>query len=282
MSIRGGLPRAVERAVAVEATALQVFVKSARQWAAAPLAAAEVEAFRSQLDEHGLGRHTLAHGTYLMNLAAPAGEVRERSLHVLGVELERCARFGIPYLVVHPGSHLGAGEEAGCERVAGALDQVLDAGEAPMILLEVTAGQGTCLGWRFAHLGWILEHARASARLGVCFDTCHALAAGYELRDSRAFEATFAEFDRSIGLERLRAFHLNDSRGKLGSRTDRHAHIGEGRLGLDPFRRLLNDRRFRELPMVLETPKGEDLAEDRRNLQVLRALVERGADGARR
>ena len=273
MSISGGLARAIERAAAVEATALQVFVKSARQWAAPPLETEDVEAFRDGLRRQGLERYTLAHSAYLINLASPDDAVRERSIEALAVELGRCDRLGIPYLVLHPGSHVGSGEETGLRRVAQALDRLLSRSGEVTVLLENTAGQGSNLGHRFEHLGTILDSAESSDRLGVCFDTCHALAAGYELAGAASYERTFAELDRTIGLERLRAFHLNDSKFGPGSRRDRHEHIGEGQVGLDGFRRLVNDGRFREIPMVLETPKGEDLAEDRRNLSVLRSLA---------
>ena len=278
MSIAGGMARAVERACSVGATALQLFVKSANQWAARRFAAGEPEAFRAAVREAGLARHTLAHASYLINLASPNRSLWNRSLEALRVELERCETLGIPYLVLHPGSHVGAGERPGLSRVVRALDRALDAGGAHAVssvtvLLELTAGQGTNLGCSFEQLGWILDRAACSDRLGVCFDTCHVLAAGYEFRDADSYRETFEEFDQRIGLRRLRAFHLNDSKGPLGSRRDRHTHIGLGEVGLEAFRLILHDRRFRELPKVLETPKGDDLAEDRRNLAVLRQMA---------
>lgn len=292
MSIAGGLTRAIDRAEQVQATALQVFVKSARQWDARPLEREETHLFRRRLNTAGLSAYTLAHSSYLINLASPERTLRERSIRALRDEVARCASLGIPYLVLHPGSHVGLGEERALERVTAALDRILAPRRTAargnpslvgvMVLLEVTAGQGTNLGSRFEHLAWILEHARSTDRLAVCFDTCHALAAGYELRDERSFNATFAEFDRLIGLDRLLAFHLNDSKYGLGSRKDRHEHIGQGELGLAAFRFLLNDRRFAGLPMVLETPKGEDLAEDRENLSVLRSLIRSGKRGGSR
>jgi deoxyribonuclease-4 len=284
MSIGGGLHRAVERAEQVEATALQVFVKSSRQWSAKPLTRSEVAAFREGTEAHGLTPYTLAHGTYLINLASPDDDLWRKSLKAFRLEVDRCARLGIPYLVVHPGAHVGAGERAGMTRVARALRRALrdrkatsatPAGDGVTVLLENTAGQGTNLGNRFEQLAWMIERSGVEDRLGVCFDTCHALAAGYDIRTARAFRATVAEFDRTVGLERLKAFHLNDSKFGPGSRRDRHEHIGKGRVGLEAFRLILNDRRFRGLPMVLETPKGEDLAEDRENLSVLRSLVGR-------
>jgi len=273
MSISGGLYRAVERAVEVEATALQVFVKSSRQWAAKPLEPSEIDAFREAISDRGLGPYTLAHATYLINLASPDDTLWGRSIEAFRFEVDRCAALGIPYLVFHPGSHVGSGEQAGLARVARALSRAAAASSEVMPLLEVTAGQGTNLGHRFEHIAWVIEHAAVGDRLGVCFDTCHALAAGYEFRDAHSFRETFAAFESTIGLNRLKAFHLNDSKFGLGSRRDRHEHIGKGEVGLDAFRLILDDRRFRDLPMVLETPKGEDLAEDRENLTLLRSLI---------
>jgi deoxyribonuclease-4 len=286
MSIAGGLPLAVERAASVGATALQVFVKSSNQWAARPFLAGEAEAFRASVHAAGLHRHTVAHASYLINLASPDEALWRRSVAALGEEAARCSVLGIPYLVVHPGSHVGAGAEAGIERVSRALDACL--GSRPVrgippaavaagfeVVLEVTAGQGATLGSKFEEISAILDRSESTRRVGVCFDTCHALAAGYEFRDARSYRETFDAFDRVVGIDRLRVFHLNDSKGGLGSRLDRHEHIGRGQVGLEAFRLVLRDRRFRDLPMLLETPKGEDLAEDRENLAILRAMVER-------
>jgi deoxyribonuclease-4 len=278
MSIGGGMHRAVERAAEVEATALQVFVKSSRQWSARPLDPAEVDDFRRRIEERDLARFTLAHASYLINLASPDAALWEKSVQAFGVEIARCAELGIPYLVVHPGSHVGSGEQAGMTRVAQALERLLDgrgaaSSSAVTVLLETTAGQGTNLGHTFEQIGWILSHSGVEERLGVCFDTCHVLAAGYDIRDAASLRRTWKQFDEIIGLAHLKAFHLNDSKFGPGSRRDRHEHIGKGQAGIEPFRSIVNDRRFRELPMVLETPKGEDLAEDRENLSLLRSLV---------
>jgi len=280
MSIAGGLHRAVGRAAAVGATALQIFVKSARQWGAAPLARDGVLAFRAAVEAAGLGRHLMAHACYLINLASARSELRRKSVEALEIEIDRCAQLGVPYLVLHPGSHDGSGTEAGLERVARGLERVFRptarsaaARRSVSVLLETTAGQGRALGSSFDELAWVLDHAASAGRLGVCFDTCHAFAAGHELRDRRSYRATFEELDRSVGLARVRAFHLNDSVHGLGSRRDRHEHIGRGKLGLEAFRLILNDPRFGDRPMVLETPKGEDLAEDALNLGVLRAMI---------
>lgn len=277
MSIAGGMPSAIERARSVEATALQVFVKSSNQWAARPFADGEVAAYREAARTAGLERYTLAHASYLINLASPDPALWEKSVTAFAVELERCTELGIPWLVVHPGAHVGSGVAAGIARVAKAMDRALTRGKTPGagVLLENTAGQGSTLGARFEELGQMIRATKHGDRIGICFDTCHALAAGYDLRTSPAYRETMAALEDAVGLDKIRAFHLNDSKGDLGSRRDRHEHIGKGKLGLDPFRLILNDERFRELPMVLETDKGEDLAEDRMNLGVLRSVVGR-------
>jgi len=277
MSIAGGMEQAVERACRVEATALQIFVKSSNQWAARPFTDGEAERFRLANREADLTRFTMAHTSYLINLASPKPDLLERSRAALGIELDRCAELGVPSLVLHPGSHVGQGEEAGLEAVAASLDAVLGAragDDEGIILLETTAGQGTNLGSSFEQLAAILDMAACRDRLGVCIDTCHLLAAGYEFRDPESFRELMHQFDEIIGLQRLRGVHLNDSKTDLGSRKDRHDHIGDGFVGLDGFRSFMNDRRFRDIPMVLETPKGEDLAEDSHNLDVLRGLVD--------
>ena len=277
MSIAGGMERAVERARSVGATALQVFCKSANQWRARPLVSDEVARFRDAMREADLADHTLSHCSYLINLASPDDALWRRSVEALREELARCVALGIRWVVLHPGSHVGSGEDAGLDRVANGLDAALDGPDAVegdvTVLLENTAGQGTNLGHRFEHLAALIERAACGDRLGVCFDTCHALAAGYEFRDAASCAAMWSTFDRVIGLDRLRAFHLNDSKRERGSRRDRHEHIGRGEVGLEAFRLVLRDPRFRGLPMVLETPKDESLEYDRENLAVLRSLV---------
>ena len=274
MSIAGGLPQAIARARAVDATALQVFVKSSNQWAARPFAPGEVASYRSSSREAGLDRHTLAHASYLINLASPDETLWEKSVLAFRLELDRCDALGIPWLVVHPGAHVGSGVANGIARVAAALDRALATEEQGAgVLLETTAGQGTTLGARFEELGEILEASKHSDRVGICFDTCHAFAAGYEFRSAASYAETMAALDRAVGLARLHGFHLNDSKGDLGCRRDRHEHIGKGKVGLEAFRLILSDARFREVPMVLETEKGDDLTEDRVNLGVLRGLI---------
>jgi len=276
MSIAGGMPQAIARARSVEATALQVFVKSANQWAARPFAAGEVEAYRRAALDADLARHTIAHASYLINLASPADALWEKSIASFALELSRCRELSIPWLVVHPGSHVGSGVERGLARVAAALDRVLaEVPEGVGVLLEITAGQGAHLGSRFEELAEMLRVTKRSDRVGVCFDTCHALAAGYEFRDPASYASMMKAFDSAVGLDRLLGFHLNDSKGALGSRVDRHEHIGRGQVGLEGFRPILTDPRFADVPMVLETDKGDDLAEDRVNLGALRSLVTR-------
>ncbi|MFZ5762409.1 MAG: deoxyribonuclease IV [Thermodesulfobacteriota bacterium] len=274
MSVAGGLHLAFAHLRTVEGEALQIFTRNQRQWRAAPVGAAEAKAFRAAWQAAGRPP-VAAHDSYLINLASPKPEVAAKSLQALTDELERCAALGIPFLIMHPGAHLGAGTEQGLALVAANLDAALatakDA-DAVMVLLENTAGQGTTLGARFDELAGIIAASRHPARLGVCFDTCHAFAAGYDLRTPAAYRATFAEFDQAIGLERLRFFHLNDAIKGLGSRIDRHTHIGQGQIGSAGFRLLLTDHRFARHPMVLETPKGDDLAEDIENLRLLRRL----------
>lgn len=281
MSTAGGFAQAVERAQEVEATALQIFAKSARQWRAKPADPEEVERFRDACRAAGLVEHCLTHASYLINLASPDAALRQRSTEALVDELRRAEQLGIPSVVLHPGSHVGSGEDDGLRRVAESVDRAFaelerSGSTAVRLLLENTAGQGTNLGHRFEHLGRIVEECASAERLGVCFDTCHALAAGYDFREAAGYRATIDALGRAVGLSRVLAFHLNDSRFDLGSRRDRHEHIGQGQIGLPGFRRLLCDPRFRGVPMILETPKGEGAEEDRRNLETLRALARRG------
>jgi len=258
MSIAGGLPRAVDRAEASRCDALQIFTKSTGQWRARLLPPEEIALFRRRLDETGI-HPVVAHNSYLINLAAADPGLRARSIDALGAELDRADALGLQGLVMHPGSYTTGSESEGLELIARAIGGLLRARPRAktMILLEHTAGQGTNLGHRFEHLQKILECLQGSPRVGVCLDTCHLLAAGYDICSEQGYASTFEELDRLLGLDRVRVFHLNDSKRPCGSRVDRHEHIGKGCLGLDPFRRLLNDRRFDALPMILETPKLE-------------------------
>jgi deoxyribonuclease-4 len=273
-SIAGGLYKAFDRARSVGCETVQIFVKPNRAWAVKPLTEEDVTRFEAKAKETGIWP-VVGHASYLLNLSTPDEALWTKSRDVLLVELERCEALGLPYLVLHPGSHVGAGEPAGLARVAQALGEVHAATPdfRVQVLLETTAGQGSGLGYSFEHLAWLMERAPEGERLGVCFDTCHVFAAGYELRTPEGYAATMNNFDRVIGLKRLKAIHLSDSKGDLGSRKDRHEHIGKGHIGLQGFRHVLNDPRLAGLLGLLETPKSADLHEDRENLAVLRGLV---------
>lgn len=270
MSIAGGVDKALLRGWKLGCETIQIFTKNSRQWRARPLDEEEIERFRLNREKTGIAP-IIAHDSYLINLGSPKEDLWRRSVAAFVEELARCEALGIPYLVAHPGSHRGAGERAGLRRVADALEEIRARTEGfqVQVLLENTAGQGTSLGYRFEHLARLVEN---NGRLGICFDTCHALAAGYELRTREGYEGTFQELDELLGLHRLKVLHLNDSKGDLGSRVDRHEHIGRGCLGLEPFRILVNDQRFCDLPMILETPKEQGM--DARNLAVLRSLIQ--------
>lgn len=276
MSIAGSLHNALLAAEAHGCSTVQLFSKNASQWKAPELSEEDVRLFRRHLRRTRL-RQPIVHDSYLINLASPDEELYRRSLEAFVVELERAERLGCRYLVAHPGAFIDTDEETGLRRVATALDEVHRRcpGFRVQVLLETTAGQGTTLGHRFEHLARILELVADPARLGVCFDTCHVFAAGYSLAPEKEYRATFRAFDRIIGLGRLRVFHVNDSLKPQGSRVDRHAHIGRGHLGLEPFRLLVNDPRFRNRPMVLETAKeeGDNDDMDAVNLATLRDLV---------
>ncbi len=276
MSIAGGMDRAPLRGRQVGCDTMQVFTKSNRQWRARDLSDGEVEAFKANLKSTGIGP-VVAHDCYLVNLAAPRASLWKKSVSAFREEMDRAERLGIPYLVTHPGSHAGAGEAEGIRRVAEALNVLhaaLPRHGGARILLETTAGQGSSLGYRFEQLAAILDQVERAYRVGVCLDTCHVFAAGYDIRTTEGYRQTMRELDVCLGLHRLQVIHLNDSVQGLGSRVDRHAHIGEGGLGLEPFRRLLNDSAFRGIPMILETPKDDDFVKaDRRNLARLRRLL---------
>jgi deoxyribonuclease-4 len=275
MSIAGGVDKAFLKGKMVDCDAIQIFTKSSRQWASSPYTKEEIEAFAENRKETGIKR-VIAHDSYLLNLGSPDNLLRKKSILAFIDEVERCETLGVLNLVAHPGAHIGAGEEEGIKIIAQSLDEVHKAcpGYDVKVTLEITAGQGSCLGYRFEQIRNIFDATQESDRLTVCFDTQHAFAAGYDIRTKEGYDRTFTEFDETIGLGRLAAFHLNDSKKELNCRVDRHEHIGKGRIGLEGFRMLLNDSRFWGLPMCLETPKGPDLAEDRENLMLLRSLVD--------
>lgn len=273
-SISGGLYKAFERAKFVGCEVLQLFVRSNRCWNTKPLTDQEILLFKRKASETGIDL-VVGHSSYLINLASPEEALWRKSIDTLTEELKRCELLGIPYLVLHPGSHRGKGEEEGLKRIATALTKVYEiAGNFRVkILLETTAGQGTTLGNCFEHLAWIMENTPYGDNLGVCLDTCHIFAAGYDIRFVQAYEETMDIFNRIVGFQKLFAIHLNDSRGELGSRIDRHEHIGKGKIGLEAFRLILNDPRLHvDLPGFLETPKGNELISDRENLMILRSL----------
>ena len=274
MSIAGGVGNALLDGKKVDCDAIQIFTKSSRQWASKPYSKEEIEQFVINRKETGITK-VVAHDSYLLNLGSPDPALRVRSVAAFIDELERCEILGVTNLIAHPGAHVGAGEVAGIKTIAKSLDEIHKAcpGYDAKITLEITAGQGSNLGYRFEQIGDIMDATKESDRLRVCFDTEHAFAAGYDLRTPEGYERTFSEFDDAIGLDRLAAFHLNDSKKEFHSRVDRHEHIGKGFIGAAAFGLLMNDKRFWGLPMCLETPKGPDLKEDRENLTLLRSLI---------
>ncbi|QVL32020.1 deoxyribonuclease IV [Telmatocola sphagniphila] len=276
MSISGGYHKAIEAAEEFGCETFQMFNKNASQWKGKVLVDEEVELFKDKLSTTKL-KHPTAHDSYLINLASPDQALYQKSIDAFCEEIRRSDRFGLQYLVAHPGAHVESGEEAGLERIVSALDEVCETlGEFQvMVLLETTAGQGTTLGHRFEHLGYILKNVKSPDKFGVCLDTCHVFAAGYDISQRSGYKTTFEEFDRTIGLKQLRLFHLNDSKKPLGSRVDRHEHLGQGCIGKTAFELLVQDPRFAKHPMILETPKseGERKDMDRDNLKFLRQLV---------
>lgn len=275
MSIAGGLYKAIDRAVAAGCGTLQIFTRSSNQWKGKPVKDAEADLFRSAFTASGL-HEIISHDIYLINLAAPEGDTRDKSLAAFADEMSTCAQLGIGKIVMHPGSHLADAPEIGLKRVIEAFDQLF--AQVPqyegLILLETTAGQGSNLGRTFQELATIIEGSSFSDRFGVCFDTCHTFAAGYNTATPEGYTDVMEQFDRILGIQRLQCFHFNDSKKGLGSRVDRHEHIGKGALGLEPFRFIMNDSRFTNIPKILETPKGDDDSMDRENLALLRGLKE--------
>jgi len=279
-SIAGGYYRAVALAAEIGCDCVQLFTKNNNQWRAKALTDDDAARFQAALTKSGV-KHPLAHDSYLINLAAPDEDLWHKSLEAYAIELLRAEHLGIPYVVMHPGSYTTTSEAAGLKRIVQAFDQIHDkVGKLKTkTLLENTAGQGTALGWRFEHLAAIFDGVGEPKRLGVCIDTCHLLAAGYPISNAKNYEATIEKLDRTVGLKLVKAIHLNDSKKDLGSRVDRHEHIGRGKIGLEGFRLLLNDPRFAKVPMYLETPKEDANGEpngkvlDQMNLKTLRSLT---------
>jgi deoxyribonuclease-4 len=282
MSIAGGVSKAVDRAVAHGCEALQIFTKNANQWHSKPLDVAEVRAFRRRLEDTGI-RPVVSHASYLINLATTFPVLREQSIAAFVDELDRADALGLLGVVIHPGTCTAGTEEDALRLVADAIRQAFRARprRRTMVILEHTAGQGRTVGHRFEHLAAIIRHLRGSVRVGVCLDTCHLIASGYDIVTERGYQEAFAAFDRLVGLDRLKVFHANDSKRPCGSRVDRHEHIGRGCLGEEPFRRMLHDRRFAGLPMLIETEKSQRSTKagtietdpfDVKNLETLRRL----------
>ena len=284
MSVAGGLHHAVARGLAIGCDCLQIFVKNQRQWQARPLGRGAISAWHQAVEGSSLSP-LVAHSAYLINLASPDRAKRRRSLAALTDELRRCHQLAVGDLVLHPGSHMGAGESAGLRRVAAALRQVLDrtAGLQTRLLLETTAGQGSALGAEFEHLAELFHLVGDTDRLGACLDTCHVFAAGYDLSTAAGYRRVLAEFETRVGLGKLHCLHCNDSKGECGSRLDRHEHIGRGHIGSTAFECLVNDTRLDHIPKIIETPKGKDAHGrdfDRLNLARLRRMCRRRTTAA--
>lgn len=272
VSIAGGIEKAFSRGEAVGCTAIQVFTRNASRWQAKPLASDSVAAFRAARHVSTID-YVAAHDSYLINLASPDPELRNKSIVTFIDEMERCAQLGIADLVMHPGAHVGKGEEAGLTILVESFQQIFN--EAPKnvrVLVENTAGQGTCLGSRFEELAEMLDRL-PQGNLAICFDTCHAFAAGYDLTTAESYVATMAEFDRLIGTEHLALFHINDSKKPLGARVDRHDHVGRGQIGPAGFEALMQDQRFSSVAKIIETPPGDEHCDDLKNLALLRQFA---------
>jgi len=268
-STSGGVSQAIARAQVCGFTAAQIFVKNNKQWFAPPLAEAEIASFRAGVKTSGI--YFFAHNSYLVNLGSQDPEMFSTSVRAMTAELERAEALGLPFIVMHPGSHGGAGEEAGLRRITQGLDEIAQntAGFHCRMALEITAGQGNALGYKLEHLAWFIEHVRDEKRFGICLDTAHLYAAGYNVRTSEGYQETMAQVEKLFGSRRVLGLHLNDSKVPLGKRVDRHEHLGDGEIGLDCFKWIVQDPRWASTPKVLETPKSEDMHEDVENLAKL-------------
>ena len=274
MSISGGVDKAIIRGASVGCRAVQIFTKNSNQWAAKELDDEVLARFRANMVETGI-TSVVAHDSYLINLASPNNDLREKSFRAFLDEMDRCRKLGIKSLIMHPGSHTGSGEEEGIKTIAAELRKLLamSVGWGVDIVLETTAGQGTNLGYSFEQLADIIESAGSHERLKVCLDTCHLFASGYDISTAYGYHETMESFDRLIGLNQIVAFHLNDSKKGLGSRVDRHEHLGKGEIGETAFMMIMKDVRFKTIPKILETPKGKEMDEDRHNLAFLKNLL---------
>ncbi len=277
MSMAGGYYKAVEAAADCGMDCVQLFTKNNNQWRAKEITDDDVARFCGALTELGIG-HPISHDSYLINMASPDKELWKKSVDALVVEMQRAERLGIPYVVAHPGAYTSSSEAKGLKAISRALNEVHKQTKSitAKVLLETTAGQGSNLGCEFEHLAAVIDGVRDPERLGVCFDTCHVFAAGYAMETEKEYKATMRALNKTVGVKQVKAFHLNDSKAKFNSHVDRHAGIGRGEMGIEPFRHLLNDRRFKKVPMYMETPKGEEKGRqlDVINLKVLRGLIE--------
>jgi len=273
-STSGGVSTAITRAESLGFSAIQIFTKNNNRWFAKPLDPQEIDIFKSSLEKSNI-EFIVSHDSYLINLCASKPELLEKSRKAFINELERCELLSIPYLNFHPGSHTGRGEDDGLKVIAESLNIAHENTNGFKVnsMLELTAGQGTALGYKFEHIAKIIELVEKKERMSVCIDTAHIFAAGYDFRTISTYEKTINDFDKVIGLEKLKCFHLNDSKKELGSKVDRHEHIGNGYIGLDGFRNIMNDERLISIPKILETPKGKEQLEDLENLEVLRSLI---------
>jgi deoxyribonuclease-4 len=274
MSIAGGVDKAIERGAALSCTAIQLFTKNANQWKGRPFEKEEIERFAALRKVSNIFR-ILAHNAYLINLASANNSLRVKSINALIDEMGRCMALSIPCIIIHPGAHLGAGEDEGIKNIINSLNIIMDKtnGWQVDIALETTAGQGTNIGYRFEHLARIIDGIKDKERIKVCLDTCHIFAAGYDISTAEGYDDVIKEFDRLVGIDRLICLHLNDCKREFGSRIDRHEHIGKGALGALPFRLIMNDRRLGNIPKIIETPKDKDMKNDRRNLGILRKMA---------
>lgn len=272
ISTAGGFDKAVERAASINCTCFQIFTKSNRQWHAKPIQESEINAFQNALKNHPSIQSVVAHASYLINIVSKNKFVREQSLKSLALELERCKQLKIPYLILHPGSSNTTLEKTLDELSEKLIELIKQSQDTPMILLETMAGQGASICYTFEQLAAILDRITPQ-KIGICVDTCHIFSAGYDLRTKYAYEKVWHEFDTIIGLEHLKVFHINDSKKELGSRIDRHEHIGKGKIGLEGFKLLFNDSRFFNIPKILETPKEHGLQEDAMNMEIIYSLL---------
>lgn len=272
----GGCFNAIYRGQKATCDIIQMFNKANSQWRAKPLEDDEVDKFFAAIEETGV-TVACSHASYLINLASPDQALNVKSYESFKLEMERCARLKIPNLVVHPGSHVGSGEQEGMDRIAANLNKLFSElkNNTVTVCLEATAGQGSNLGYTFEQLAYMIDKVEDKSQIGVCVDTCHIFAAGYPITEPSDYKKTMKQFSDVIGLDKLQVLHLNDSKKELGAKVDRHEHIGQGKIGIEAFRNILNDKKLAKIPMIIETPKEEDLEDDIKNLALLRSLIKK-------